>query len=147
MNRVKKFILIISGLLIVLFLKKSFIVSCSQKWITIKTYEYDLTQDGENEIVSLMVLAESDEEGDILWEDGHLWRLDVRHGDKKVILYENFLTFADLDFEVGFLNNNNKPSVLLIIENHVLITAIEFFYLPIENQFASNELFYFIKAQ
>lgn len=123
MNRVKKSILIISGLLIVLFLKKSFIVSCSQKWITIKTYEYDLTQDGENEIVSLMVLAESDEEGDILWEDGHLWRLDVRHGDKKVILYENFLTFADLDFEVGFLNNNNKPSVLLIIENHVLITG------------------------
>ncbi|GAA0330066.1 hypothetical protein GCM10008967_20710 [Bacillus carboniphilus] len=74
--------------------------------------EFDIDQDGEEEIIEMYVNADKDEEGTYMWDDGQDWLLVVKDGDKTYPLFEGWVQLGSLQF--WLLEANEKPMLILL---------------------------------
>ena len=80
----------------------------------LKSCEYDIDKDGEDDVVTLYVDAKEDERGNLMNDDGHEWLLEASlSSGEYYTLYSGRIQQGGLYFELSeFYNEEPEPTVV-----------------------------------
>lgn len=63
-------------------------------------YDIDINADGQDESIALYTAAETDQNGEIIWDDGQNWSLIVHGQDEDYVLFDQYVQIGSIQFYV-----------------------------------------------
>lgn len=63
-------------------------------------YDIDINQDEKEESIALYTAAETDQDGEIIWDDGQNWSLIVHGQDEDHVLFDQYVQIGSIQFYV-----------------------------------------------
>lgn len=70
------------------------------------SYEYDITGDGVEEVISMYVNAEQGSDGEIYWDDGQDWLFLVQGQEEDYILFNDYVQIGTINFHIYELDDD-----------------------------------------
>jgi hypothetical protein len=101
--------------------------------------EFDLDDDGEDEIIELHVNAEQAEDGEYDWDDGQNWLLVVKDGDQTYPLFDGWVQIGKLSFSL--LKSGEKPMLILLKTGTAEFALQRFTYNKEENGYIQETIY------
>lgn len=64
------------------------------------SYEFDINDDGVEEVIAMYVNAEQSPEGEIYWDDGQDWLFLVQGQDQDYVLFDDYVQLGNIRFHI-----------------------------------------------
>ena len=99
----------------------------AQSEVVVDSASVDL-EEGDVARVETWVTAERSPDGEILWEDGHQWRVLVRAGDTVHRLFDAFVPFGTVDFWVLEGVDGERPGIAILVDGGASVSFEAWIY-------------------
>lgn len=112
-----------------------------ENWSKIGAYGYDIDSDGIEENIHLYTSAQTDKKGNIIWDDGHEWVLEVTDGIETFTLFDEYVKLGNVYFEVSDYydaDGNEIPTIVLIKSSSASFSVTKYTFNSEKNVFVED---------
>lgn len=110
-------------------------------WSKIGSYGYDIDADGIEENIRLCTSAQTDKNGNIIWDDGQDWVLEVTDGIETFTLFDENVKLGNVYFEImDYYDESGKeiPNIVLVKSSSASFSVIRYTFNSEKNVFEEN---------
>ncbi len=107
-------------------------------WTLLDSYSYDLDKDGTDEAVNLYTSSLKDEKGNMMWDDGQYFLLEMVDGGIAFELFNEYVQIGRVYFAV---NDDDTTGIILLVSTFAGIRLESFTYVPDETAFEHKQVF------
>lgn len=112
-----------------------------ENWSKVGSYGYDINSDGIEENIRLYTSAATDKNGNIIWDDGQEWVLEVTDGIETFTLFDESVRLGNVYFEIMDYydeNGNEIPNIVLIKSSSASFSVIRYTFNAEKKAFEEN---------
>lgn len=115
----------------------------SSSWSKIGSYGYDINEDGVEDNIHLYTSAKTASNGEIIWDDGQEWVLEVTDGINTYTLFDEYIQLGNVYFEVmDYYDADGKevPTIVLVKSSSASFSVTKFTFDTKQNAFVKNDV-------
>lgn len=104
----------------------------------LESFNYDYDLDGTEEAINLYTSAQKNSDGEIMWDDGQIFKLIIHDDDKIFILFDEYVQLGKINYYVYL--ENDIFTITVISPRTASFTVTDYVFDKDTNSFLVNRL-------